>query len=80
MSIILTVHKVEFSVRDRYSKYERTHKLMLIWYDVPQKAILDDSKFSYCLSTRNKSYMLQMNFVNTAGKDNLADSHFYFSF
>ena len=51
MSIILRVNKVESSEGDRSSKYERTNKLMLIYSDMPKKAITKDSKFSYYLST-----------------------------
>ena len=51
MSIILTVHKVESSEGDFLSKYERTHKLILIYSDVSKKAITENAKFSYSLLT-----------------------------
>ena len=62
MSAILIVHQVESSERDRSSKDERTHKLMVICSDVPRKAITEYSKFSYL----NESYMLQIYFTKTA--------------
>ena len=49
MSGILIAHKVESSEGDRPSKYEQTHKLMLICSDVPKKAITENSKSPYCL-------------------------------
>ena len=51
MAIILTVHKVESSEGDFPSKYEQTHKLMLICSDVSKKAITENSKLSYSLLT-----------------------------
>ena len=36
MSTILTAHKVESSEGGYPNKYEQTHKLMLIFSDVPQ--------------------------------------------
>lgn len=59
MSAILLVHRVKSSEGDRPSKYEQTHKLMLIWSNVPKKAITEDLKSSYCLSTKSEPYTLQ---------------------
>ena len=39
MSKILMAQKAESSEGDRLSKYEQTHKLMLICSDVPKRAI-----------------------------------------
>ena len=46
MSAILTVQKAEFSEGNRSGKYKRTNKLLLIYYNMPKKAITEDSKFS----------------------------------
>ena len=48
MSTTLTIHKVESSEGDRFRKYERMHKLMLMCSDVSKKVITEDSKHSYC--------------------------------
>ena len=51
MSAILLVHRVKSSEGDGPSKYEQTHKLMLICDGVPKRAIIENSKYSYCLLT-----------------------------
>ena len=57
MSAIIIAQKVESSGGDRPSKYEQTHKLMLICSDGPKKAIRENSNLLYCLLTEmNRTY------------------------
>ena len=76
MSIILTVHKAESYVGHRSSKYEQTHKSMLISSDVPKKPI---AEIFILFIDLNESDMLQVYFAKT-GRTTLRITVFNFSF
>ena len=56
MLTILIVHNVESFEGDHSSKYKQTHNLMLIYSDALKKAITENSKFLFCVSTEVKLF------------------------
>ena len=70
---LTSAFKVFFSLK-MPSKYEQTHKLKLICSNVLKKAITENSKFSYCVSTdMNPIYC---KYTLQRSQHNIADSNF----
>ena len=61
----LTAHKTESPERNRPDKYEQTHDLRLIFFDVPKETLQKIQIFILFIDL-DESYMLQIYFEKTA--------------